>query len=535
MLITLAICLYTLALCGVYGVLFVKTDSFALTAIAGLVILTVLAQFLSIFLQIGLAAHLLILGGALGLILFRRIQLPKPSPVAVLPLIVLLAALIVLLENATHSPANPDTNIYHAQAIRWIETYPAVPGLGNLHGRLAFNSSWLVANALFSFAFLGGQSFHLMGAILFLLAILVFLQGCLDLAAGRFATSSVLKTLLLPLAFYLLGAEVSSPGTDLPVSLLLWLIAVLWAERAEEEKPHHAPFIVLLSAFAVTVKLSAAPVAFLAIIVLGAEWLAGQKRRVIGMAACGLLIILPFLARNVILSGYLVYPYPAIDLFSFDWKIPLERAFAEQRAVIVWGRIPGKEAASSMPFSAWFPVWFAAQTFNRRAILFLTLLTPLAALEARFQPRKFWLGWLGMFFGALCWLFSAPDFRFGYGFLIPALALALAPLLSTLLKRFSPAPALVSATINLLITGFLLVTLARSFEAQTFSSRWLFPADYDRVATQPCPQTNDAIFCPRTYNDCSYFDFPCVPTVRSYIEMRGASWRDGFRPTNQIP
>jgi hypothetical protein len=342
----------------------------------------------------------------------------------------------------------------------------------------------------------------------------------------------VLKTLFLPLAFYLLGAEISSPGTDLPVSLLLWLIAILWVERSEDEKPYHTPLIILLAAFAITVKLSAAPVALLAAIALGAEWLAGRKRRFIGIAACGLAIVLPFLARNVILSGYLVYPYPALDLFSFDWKISFNRAISDQYAVIAWGRRIAGDEVTSVPFSAWFPHWLSLQTFNRRVILYLALFTPLVALAARFQPRKAWLGWLGMFAGVLYWLFSAPDFRFGYGFLIAALGLALVPALAALLKRIPLSTKLISSAISLLTIGFLLLTLAASFEVQTFASRWLLPADYDHVPTQPCLEAND-IFCSRTvneYNECSYFDFPCVPSIRSYIEMRGETWREGFRP-----
>src|SRR5882762_11241485 len=34
-----------------------------------------------------------------------------------------------------------DTGLYGAPSIRWIQTYPAIPGLANLHGRLGFNSS----------------------------------------------------------------------------------------------------------------------------------------------------------------------------------------------------------------------------------------------------------------------------------------------------------------------------------------------------------------------------------------------------------
>src|SRR5688572_15778226 len=158
MLATLLIWLYTLFLCYVYGFLFLKllqrflrTEAdfpvFPLIIVVGLVALTTVASFFSLFLQTGLFINLLLLTGALAAIFTRRIPLPSfAGSAAVLPLILLSAALFAVLENATHRPLNPDTNIYHAQAIHWIESYPVVPGLGNLHGRLAFNSSWFVSN-----------------------------------------------------------------------------------------------------------------------------------------------------------------------------------------------------------------------------------------------------------------------------------------------------------------------------------------------------------------------------------------------------
>ena len=48
-----------------------------------------------------------------------------------------------------------------------------MPGLGNLNGRLAYNSSWLLLNAAFSAAFLGLRSFHVMAGLLFLIATLL--------------------------------------------------------------------------------------------------------------------------------------------------------------------------------------------------------------------------------------------------------------------------------------------------------------------------------------------------------------------------
>ncbi|QIL77220.1 hypothetical protein G7064_16215 [Hymenobacter sp. HDW8] len=58
---------------------------------------------------------------------------------------------IRLLHQSTVVPANFDSGLYHFQTLKWLNEYPTVPGLGNLHGRLAFNSSWFPLLSLFRY------------------------------------------------------------------------------------------------------------------------------------------------------------------------------------------------------------------------------------------------------------------------------------------------------------------------------------------------------------------------------------------------
>jgi hypothetical protein len=247
---------------------------------------------------------------------------------------------------------------------------------------------------------------------------------------------------------------------------------------------------------------------------------------------CGLFVLLPFFIRNIILSGYLLYPFPSINLFSFDWKVPLDRVIGEQMSVLAWGRFPRLDAAKvlAMPLDEWLPKWFAAQTANRRLMLGAALLSPLLALPGLRLTRRYWLGWLTFFIGTLFWLLSAPDFRFGQGFLIGTILLALAPWASAFLQRFALPPARVTQTISVLVSLYLGLALATSFESRTFANRILLPQPYDHVPTQTCDLANSQVFCAKAYNACSYDAFPCVPSPRPKVEMRNPdSLRDGFR------
>lgn len=535
MILTLLVWLYTLCLCYLYGQLFLKRlgpnlPTGPLVVVTGLIVLTTLASFFSLFLEIGLWFNLLLLAGTVAALLTRSVSVPRIArPAAWIPLMALGLALLLLLENATHSPLNPDTNIYHAQAIHWIESFPAVPGLGNLHGRLAFNSAWFVSNAIFSLPFLGLGSFHLTASVLFLAVICYFWGGFGEILRGAITPAALLKVLFFPLAFSLLGADISSPGTDLPVSLLLWLMVVLWAET---DQPHRTLLIVLLAAFVVTVKLSAAPALLLAIIVIAGDAQRGEKRIAFWAATYGALVLVPFVARNIILSGYLLYPVPSLDLFSFDWKVPLERVRGEQMSVLAWGRLPRLDAEQvlAMPLNEWLPKWFTAQTINRRLIVGAALLSPLLALPGLRLTQRYWLGWLAFFLGTLFWLFSAPDFRFGQGFLIGTILLALVPWVSALLQRFSFHPARISWTVSILVSLYLGLALTTSFESRTITSRVLLPLPYDHVPTQTCDLANGQVFCAKQYNSCGYDAFPCVPSPRPRVELRNpGSLSDGFR------
>ncbi|MCW8140390.1 MAG: hypothetical protein KIT58_15940, partial [Planctomycetota bacterium] len=55
---------------------------------------------------------------------------------------------LVLALRALSVAAIYDTGLYHLSSVRWLMEAPIVPGLGNLHGRLAFNNSSFLWNAL---------------------------------------------------------------------------------------------------------------------------------------------------------------------------------------------------------------------------------------------------------------------------------------------------------------------------------------------------------------------------------------------------
>ncbi|HEX7555189.1 MAG TPA: hypothetical protein VF338_01090, partial [Leptolinea sp.] len=433
--------------------------------------------------------------------------------------------------------------------IRWIETFPAVPGLGNYHTRLAFNSNWFPLQAAFSFAFFNLRSFHLMGAALTGLCLLYFCGGLQGLQRGQLRFSHWMRLFFLPLTFYVLASEISSTGTDLPVTLLTWVILCLWVETLEEPSSQlnwRKILLITIPVCLVSIKLSAFP------LLLVTAWLLFAQlrqhfdiRRLAITAAFALLFCAPWLVRNVILSGYLFYPPRGVDLFNVDWKIPVQVARDEAEWITSWARFPrlDKEIMLAMPVTQWAPMWFDDLTHNRQIILLLLAAAPfgfgLAALATFIFFRKHikewfqslfltWPVWLVTYAGILFWFFSVPRFRFGNGVLMAGLVLIILCGIGLFWTVLKPLARFVPYASVIIISLYVVFVLAASFEPKTLSSRLLLPADYVNLPTAPCEFGDFSTACATQYQQCGYSPFPCAPQSVENVFMRGKSFGDGF-------
>ncbi len=515
--------------------------SFPIIAIVGAAILATLDSFLSLAMPLSsMAAVLVLLGGILVFILtkpWKNFSLPEYHPL-VLGLLVM--AVLVLLVISTHKPTDFDTALYHAQAIHWIESFSAVPGLANIHDRLAFNSSWLVLNASFSFAFLGFRSFHLTNSVITLLTLFYLGEGFQSLIQKRISISALVKAILffLPLFYYV--TNISSPGTDIPVSLLIWIVAALAIEKVENgqiEFDVQTIAIFILSIFAITVKLSAAPLLLFALLAWIQPIRSKNWRPGILLAATAFVVVLPWLLRNIILSGYLVFPFPQLDLFSFDWKYPHQAAVNSYLNNLWYDRFPIRDWQHYMGMTLfqWLPAWFHQLPGKGQKIFVLAALaSPLGFLSQVFLKNQkmskayatiFLINYVGLIF----WLMTAPLLRFGYGFLIGSIVLAVVPILVELIAMVKNAFIVVSLPLVIIAILFQLYFLTTTGEIRTLQRRAILPADYPPSQVQACQVGNAEFYCGKTLGLCNYAAFPCVPKPRPNVEMRGASLQDGFR------
>ena len=169
LLLSFSLGMAVLSLCKRYtGYQVLRPDSVIMT---GVVALTVYAQVFSLFYKVGLAANIVLIFITIILALFTQRDFMSTgrqlvSQLRVWQWITWGILFVLFAYGASRGEIHYDTGLYHAQSIRWIEEIGVVPGLGNLHNRLAYNSAAFSLTALFSVPFVAGQSLHGMSGFL---------------------------------------------------------------------------------------------------------------------------------------------------------------------------------------------------------------------------------------------------------------------------------------------------------------------------------------------------------------------------------
>jgi hypothetical protein len=159
-----------------------------------------------------------IIGFAVGLRTLRWTRLRVLKTIIVL--IILIPIGVWVANRALDAQLDFDSAFYHLNYIRWLNEYPAVLGLGNLHYRLAFNQSlFMFVAALNAFPFFN-QGYHIANS---LLVIVLVAQGVttwvrLLWAPALDKPASLLTMLLLPVLLYRIMRTFPAPR---PISLCL--------------------------------------------------------------------------------------------------------------------------------------------------------------------------------------------------------------------------------------------------------------------------------------------------------------------------
>ena len=328
---------------------------------------------------------------------------------------------------ALRRPCNPDSCLYHIATIRWFEQQPIVPGLGHLHLRLAFNHAYYLYASLFDTGPLRGHGEHLANGLL-LLGILgpacLVLLSLVDLRRSHANSSYLALALAGVMVDLLFGCNLASPTADVAVATtgaILILLAIGPTIDGVQLTPFRLRAIGVIAIAAVIAKPAAIIVAAPFALYSAAEALRGETARgtwrrtasVLAIAAGALVV--PWLARGAVLSGYPLFPSEIGDL-RLPWRLAAgvghrellyERAFARMRA--------DADFTTDYP---WVRHWLALEWLENREFLIpsATLLVAgsLAAVLALRQRRQLPMARSATAVGSalVVWWALAPDPRF---------------------------------------------------------------------------------------------------------------------------
>ncbi len=328
-------------------------------------------------------------------------------------LFLLVFALLVLWisNRAIEMPTAYDTGFRDIQAVMWIDSYKIVPGLSNLFTSLAFNHSVYLYDALLDASIWSGRSYHIATGLLIVVYLAYAIRAALQLYQVRGADGArwswFFATLTIPyIMFYFVRlGGITHFLTDTPVDLLGFLTIIYLLDFLQEWQPKTSSnqylifrlAIVILIGF--TVKqtyivfgLAVTALVFALWLRRGGSNLGWQHfaRMMIPLSLTALVLILPWMARGVINSGYPAYPQ-SIGRVEVDWALPAEHLQNRQQTLATNTRQRGSDPDTVLSSWDWLGPWlegFSASIFASMLPVLISAVALCAYLLGCWRHRR---------------------------------------------------------------------------------------------------------------------------------------------------
>ena len=513
--------------------------------LTGIGILTVYSEFFSLFYKVGLTANIVLIV-LLILAAFKNASAMKENlensiKAVDIKLLCATAVVFILFAYATsHGYMHYDSDLYHAQSIRWIEEYGVVKGLGNLHTRLAYNSAAFCLTALFSGSFILGQSYHVCaGFLAFILAVIV-----LDL----FTKKKLIKPYMSGLArvvavYYLLNVfdEIVSPASDYFMVLMTLSTVILYLDLVEE-KSIDATGYALLSLFSLIIISFKISGAWMVLICIYPAYLLIKDKNIksiVFYVLSGFIFMLPLFIRNIILSGYLVYPAAGLDLFSFDFKIPKGVAEYDAKEIEVYGRGYSDVGRFDEGMNVWIKDWFTSLGAVDKASFVLSVLSLIALVTAivyAVKKRKDLMSEvlliLTVSISFVFWFMTSPNIRYGCVFLYLTFVMNFGFVLVIMTKE-RPKHYVYTAILGLFFLYKAVFFVKEN--VNNFTTDYILrQQDYGKYEAEVFKMGDTVFYNPKEGDRIGYDHFPSAPIPpEPSVLMMGDTLKDGFINTNK--
>ena len=353
--------------------------------------------------------------------------------------IALLALSLLWLANrAIEMPDETDTGLRDIQAVMWIDQYPIVPGLNNLHASLAYNHSVYLYDALLDAGHFDGRAYYIATGLLVVVALAYGLSGLTALLRRRFRFSHGFAALTIPyLFYYTIGrGGLSHFLTDTAVDLVGFLTLIYLLDFLQDFAPASASsdfhikrlIIVICAGFTLKQTFWVFGLGVAALVL--AFWLSRKGWRLHRMLTlrhslfaliAAAILILPWMLRGVITSGYMAYPQ-TFGRVEVDWAEPVEMVMERQRQLATNTRLRYHNPEVVLASWDWVRPWLAKLSANHATFTLPLLITAASMLVYAFgirrkrpRPPRNALGvWIffPLILMLLFWFFSLPNYKY---------------------------------------------------------------------------------------------------------------------------
>jgi len=443
---------------------------------------------------------------------------------------------LILLLNAGPVKMD-DTESYHIQMVKWIQEYGSVPGIANLHLRFGFNSSWFTSIAILSYPVKGLNTYQTLNGLLSLWLCGYLLSTILDSitinsvkSVGFGMACSVILVLCL-LNWPMIRGSALNANYDF---ICTCCIIVLFIDLYDNQKDVPIEWLIW-PVYLFTVRIMNFPLLLLSVFYMlrfikpFSAW-----KLILTFLAAGILII-PFLVRNTILSGYPFFPVYQLDFFSFDWKADKMKLIEISRYIKYYNRVnPMFQPmlfTARLDFPNWVLSWYKYLFKVDKVILTLSFLGYLILFmkAKKMKNRLFIVFFCTMVFQMISWFFIAPDPRFVYGSLLFGIFASVILLPFRLRSLFAIIKYSVVLT-SILVFFYSVSKASRLSEYRNFLTPHALPVPavntilINHIQVQ-IPEKILNNWNPRCYDT----RLPCLYKPDPRLEARGESIADGFR------
>jgi hypothetical protein len=513
--------------------------------ISGLVLFTVIAEFIVLFFPIGSIVQVVLVIFLLAIAvfkwndcknLFKTIFFEFSTWPTLLLILFFLTWTVILLINAGPTMMD-DTESYHIQSIKWIQEYGSVPGIVNLHVRFGFNSSWFSSVALFRFSSKTTGGFTVMNSMISVWLCYWFIEKFNQLQKENNvrAAFAILSIFIVSLAIWpLIRGNAATTNYDFITTAI---VLIFFTEVFFSEKTSTSIEWIIWPVYLLTVRLINFPLLLLSVIAFTLFIKQKQTRQLLLPVVFCCLLIVPFLIRSIIIAGYPFYPATYFDFTNVDWKADpqITERFLEfikyyNRVSTTYFDIEQTKALGA----AWVPAWFQ-HLFLFDKILVLAGLTGIlfTAIKLFIQKNNYsksiitglMIGWL------ISWFIIAPDPRFVYGILVFGIFLLVYHLISLIkdpgIIKFS-----FNALLILMIAGLSYYLVSKPLK-QTDYRNWILPLQLPQPPVKEFVIDGITFRIPELINNnwnarCYGTQLPCLYQIDPRLKMRGKNISKGF-------